>query len=98
VPEPEIKPDELRKELFKFYYATQNPEKFDLYQKADAAEFLQAVLELVHFCLNPNNAKKDIDDYCGVIEDYGPPPKVKPRSQCIIHSKVNMTVIQQKWC
>jgi len=31
IPEPEIKPDELRKELFKFYYATQNPEKFDLY-------------------------------------------------------------------
>ena len=38
--EPIICPDELRREMFKFFYAKQNPEKFDLYKKADASEFL----------------------------------------------------------
>ena len=37
---PKLYPEELRRELFKFYYATQNPEKYDLYKKADAAEFM----------------------------------------------------------
>ena len=37
---PELKPDAIRVELFKQFYATQNPEKFDLYKKADAGEFL----------------------------------------------------------
>jgi hypothetical protein len=35
-----MNPDELRREVFKYYYGTQNPEKFDLYKKADASEFL----------------------------------------------------------
>ena len=39
VKEPKLYPEELRRELFKFYYATQNPEKYDLYKKADASEF-----------------------------------------------------------
>ena len=50
--EPLLTPDELRREIFKFFYAKQNPEKFDLYKKADASEFLQTSLELIHFCLN----------------------------------------------
>jgi hypothetical protein len=40
IKDPLIRPDSLRRELFKYYYATQNPEKFDLYKKADASEFL----------------------------------------------------------
>jgi hypothetical protein len=40
VNEPRLCPDDLRRELFKYYYATDNPEKYDLYKKADAAEFL----------------------------------------------------------
>ena len=38
--EPNLCPDDLRRELFKYYYATQNPERFDLFKKADASEFL----------------------------------------------------------
>jgi len=38
--EPKLCPDDLRRELFKYFYAKQNPEKFDLYKKGDAAEFL----------------------------------------------------------
>ena len=49
---PLLAPEYIHREIFKFYYATCNPEKFDLFQKADAYEFLQAVLELLHFCLN----------------------------------------------
>jgi hypothetical protein len=52
-----VRPDSLRRELFKYYYATQNPEKFDLYKKADASEFFQSLLELIHFCLNQNQNK-----------------------------------------
>jgi hypothetical protein len=37
---PLLSPEELRRELFKYYYATQNPEKYDLFKKADASEFL----------------------------------------------------------
>ena len=37
--EPVLYPEDLRRELFKLYYATQNPEKYDLYKKADASEF-----------------------------------------------------------
>lgn len=40
ISEPILSPDELRREIFKFFYAKQNPEKFDLYKKADASEFL----------------------------------------------------------
>ena len=45
----------LRRELFKFYYATQIEEKFGLFKKADASEFLQAALDLAHFCLSKKN-------------------------------------------
>lgn len=62
--EPIICPDELRREMFKFFYAKQNPEKFDLYKKADASEFLQSSLELIHFCLNLNKEKIDVDSAC----------------------------------
>ena len=55
--EPKLVPDELRRELFKIFYAKSNPEKFDLYKKGDAAEFLQKILELIHFCLNENKQK-----------------------------------------
>jgi hypothetical protein len=37
--DPVLYPEDLRRELFKFYYATQNPEKYGLFQKADASEF-----------------------------------------------------------
>jgi hypothetical protein len=52
--EPKLIPDDLRRELFKYFYSKQNPEKFDLYKKGDAAEFLQKTLELIHFSLNSN--------------------------------------------
>lgn len=61
---PKLVPDGFRRELFKYYYATQNPEKFDLFKKADACEFFQSMLELIHFCLNESPAKKDVDDIC----------------------------------
>ena len=48
--------------MFKYFYATQND--FDLYKKADSSEFLQSTLELIHFCLNQNNDKKDVDSPC----------------------------------
>lgn len=63
--DPELVPDLLRRELFKQFYATQNPEKFDLYQKADASELMQALLELIHFCLNKNPKKESVDSFCG---------------------------------
>ncbi len=62
---PKLNTDDLRRELFKFFYATQNPEKFDLFKKADASEFLQSILELVHFSLNQNPEKTDADRLCG---------------------------------
>ena len=63
--DPLISPDMLRRELFKYYYATQNPEKFDLYKKADASEFYQSLLEMMHFCLNKNHKQESIDSFCG---------------------------------
>ena len=86
---PRLCPDDLRRELFKFYYATQNPEKFDLYKKADASEFLQNMLELVHFSLNLNPEKKDSDSLCG-SQSSGPP--------CLIHEKVFLNVYSESSC
>lgn len=65
IKDPLISPDSLRREIFKYYYATQNPEKFDLFKKADASELLQSLLEIIHYCLNPNIDKKHPDDKCG---------------------------------
>ena len=58
---PVINADNLRVQTFKFFYAEQDPEKFDLYKKADSSEFLQSILELSHYCLNENANKKDVD-------------------------------------
>ena len=61
---PLIDPTELRREFFKYYYCEQQIEKFGLYAKADAAEFMQSFLELMHFCLNKNKKKVKVDDPC----------------------------------
>ena len=72
--EPVLCPADLRREMFKFFYARQNPEKFDLYKKADASEFLQSALELIHFCLNENKDKTDVDSVCGTKD-----------KKCLVH-------------
>lgn len=79
--EPILVPNELRREMFKFFYAKQNPEKFDLYKKADASEFLQSSLELIHFCLNLNKEKTDTDSAC------------KPK--CLIHQRLLLNIFSQ---
>ena len=61
---PSLDPNDLRRELFKYYYCEQLIEKFGLYAKADAAEFMQSFLELMHFCLNQSKSKKNVDDAC----------------------------------
>ena len=35
-----------------------------MFEKADAAEFFQSILELLHFCLNQKADKKTIEDSC----------------------------------
>jgi len=95
--EPVIEPDDLRRELFKFYYATSDPEKFDLYKKADASEFLRCLLELLHFCLNKNSLKKDVDDRCGLPVE-GSTSEIQENSMCTIHNKMHMRIIEKKSC
>lgn len=85
---PKLNPDDLRRELFKFFYATQNPEKFDLFKKADASEFLQSILELVHFSLNQNPEKKDSDSLCGTGKG----------DHCIIHDRMLLSVYSESSC
>ena len=92
--EPKINPDDLRRELFKFFYATQNPELFDLYKKGDAAEFLQKTLELIHFSLNPNKNKIDEDSECGIKNPKGGPNL----NQCLIHQKLQMNLFSTAAC
>ena len=46
------------------YYSQQIEEKFDLFKKADACEFLQCLLEIIHFNLNDDDSKKDADSLC----------------------------------
>ena len=48
---------DLRREVFKMFYSQQNEEKFDLFKKADACEFLQCLLEIIHFNLNDDDSK-----------------------------------------
>ena len=91
--EPRICPDDPRRELFKFFYAQQNPELFDLYKKGDAAEFLQKTLELIHFSLNPNKLKKDEDTECGIAQKNGPNV-----NQCLIHEKMQMNLFSTATC
>lgn len=69
---PLISSDHLRFEVFKYYYKVKNND-FDLYKKADSSEFIQILLELVHFCLNQDVKKKDIESPCKPI--------------CIVHEK-----------
>mmetsp|Transcript_2345 Transcript_2345/g.3528 ORF Transcript_2345/g.3528 Transcript_2345/m.3528 type:complete len:83 (-) Transcript_2345:187-435(-) len=64
---PSVSPNELRRELYKYYYG-HSIEKFDLFSKADASEFLTSALELFHFCLNQNENKVSVDDKCGVVD------------------------------
>ena len=58
---PVIKADRLRYEVYKYYYLTQRD--FELYKKSDASEFMQCLLELLHYCHNLQ-VKKDIDSDC----------------------------------
>lgn len=64
---PLLDANDLRRELFKHYYCEQQIEKFGLYAKADAAEFMQSFLELMHHCLNKSKSKKKVDDPCDPI-------------------------------
>ena len=54
----------FRFELYKYDYLKQN--NFDLYKKADASEFMQSVLELLHYCSSDATDIKSIDSTCGV--------------------------------
>ena len=47
---PVVKADRLRYEVYKYYYLAQRD--FELYKKSDASEFMQCLLELLHFCHN----------------------------------------------
>lgn len=59
-----IDTNELRREMFKKFYAKKE-EKFGLYEKADASEFFQYLLEMIHYCLNESEEeKKDEDTSC----------------------------------
>ena len=97
-----ITPDLLRRELFKLYYATQNPEKFDLYKKADASEFLQSLLEMLHFCLNRNQTKENIDSFCGQLNNNSEhmikQGRPCPNTSCLIHQKMFQNVFVVKSC
>ena len=73
--------------MFKYYYAEQNPEKFDLFKKADSSEFLQNILELNHYCLNTNPNKKNVDQSCKNGKDM-----------CHIHKTINMKVFSLGAC
>lgn len=59
-----IDTNELRREMFKKFYA-KSEEKFALYEKADASEFFQTLLEMIHYCLNESyEENKDEDTSC----------------------------------
>ena len=64
---PVLDPNDLRRELFKLYCCEQVIEKCGLYGKADAAEFMQSFLELMHHCLNRSKKKQKVDDPCDPI-------------------------------
>lgn len=77
------------------FYATQNPEKFDLFKKADASECLQSILEIIHFCLNQNPNKKHVDDPCGQLDKRG---ELIPGTHCFIHENVRLNIFSETWC
>ena len=74
----------MRRELFKYYYAEQLHEKYGLYQKADAAEFMQSFLELAHFVLNQKPGKKTVDCACD-------PP-------CYVHKYLRLNLVKKMQC
>lgn len=80
---PLLDPKDLRRELFKYYYSQQQIEKFGLYAKADAAEFMQSFLELLHHCLNKSKQKKKVDDRCEPL--------------CYVHSCLHIQ-IEEVYC
>ena len=48
-------PRRVRIAVFKYYYATDH--QYELYNKGDAGEFTDSLLELIH-CAYPNNVLK----------------------------------------
>ena len=59
---PIVDVHKLRFELFKYDYDGLN--NYDLYKKADAGEFMKALLEMLHFCCNPSSTKQNVDSEC----------------------------------
>jgi hypothetical protein len=55
--------DKLRFEIFKYFYGQS---EFDVYTKADSSEFMQKLLEMIHYCLNPQADKKDVESKCNM--------------------------------
>ena len=55
-----------------------------MYDKADAAEFIQSFLELMHHCLNKSKTKKKVDDPCDPI--------------CYIHSCFHIRQLEVSSC
>ena len=80
---PLLDSDPLRFQVFRYFYLYRHNE-FDLYRKADSMEFLQNMLELVHFCLNTNKGKKDVDSSCG--------------NECQVHRAAFLATSQLKEC
>ena len=79
-----IDTNELRREMFKKFYA-KSEEKFGLYEKADASEFLQTLLEMIHYCLNDSKEeKKDEDTTC--------------KGKCNIHKMLQLNLRQTVSC
>lgn len=73
----------MRRELFKYYYAEQLHEKYGLYQKADAAEFMQSFLELAHHVMNEKKVKK-VDDVC--------------EPTCYVHRHLRLNLVKKMSC
>ena len=55
-----------------------------MYGKADAAEFMQSFLELMHHCLNKSKKKQKVDDPCEPL--------------CYIHKTFHINVKEVSSC
>ena len=76
--------NDLRRELFKKFYA-KSEEEFGLYDKADASEFFQKFLEMLHYCLNDSEEEKmDEDTSC--------------EGKCYVHRTIQLKLKQTVSC